>query len=410
MPLADDDPATTHTGATGVCIQCPADTYRAADDSPEQCLSCPTTSQTFALGATSSKECLCAQDHFNAQDGVNGTFSCAPVPEGGWAPQADSRLFALSGFWRPSPNYTEFFSCASGLCLRELVPADENITQLGYKCREGHTGHLCGVCAPGFAYSGIYCGRCSSGQRFDEWGPAKRGGIIFISTALVCLGIFLLFFLPLCPRVEAALARALQPVIERFERLLGEVTAATRPTSHQGSRPTSAARPGSAALRLMVRATEEAPPPPPPRSKRTSHPFGRRSSGSLARRSTSIAVATRRVTQATQRRKSSSIAAGHEPMKDDSSNVFAVPMERPSRVKVFVQTVGTLLKIIVSFWQVVSSFSSNLYVPWPSIYYNLANSLNVVSLQVRVPDDVHRRSVRSRVLTRHRMSVSHPSS
>jgi hypothetical protein len=29
----------------------------------------------------------------------------------------------------------------------------------------------------------------------------------------------------------------------------------------------------------------------------------------------------------------------------------------------------------------VSSFSANLYVPWPSIYYALANSLNVVSLQ-----------------------------
>ncbi len=37
----------------------------------------------------------------------------------------------------------------------------------------------------------------------------------------------------------------------------------------------------------------------------------------------------------------------------------------------------------MSFWQIVSSFSSNLYVPWPSIYYALSSSLNVVSLQVR---------------------------
>jgi hypothetical protein len=35
---------------------------------------------------------------------------------------------------------------------------------------------------------------------------------------------------------------------------------------------------------------------------------------------------------------------------------------------------------------VVSSFSSNLYVPWPSLYYALSNSLNVVSLQfLRLP-------------------------
>ena len=39
------------------------------------------------------------------------------------------------------------------------------------------------------------------------------------------------------------------------------------------------------------------------------------------------------------------------------------------------------MRIIISFWQVVSSFSSNLYVPWPNVYYALASSLNVVSLQ-----------------------------
>ncbi len=29
----------------------------------------------------------------------------------------------------------------------------------------------------------------------------------------------------------------------------------------------------------------------------------------------------------------------------------------------------------------MSSFSANLYVPWPEIYYSLANRLSVVSLQ-----------------------------
>jgi hypothetical protein len=37
--------------------------------------------------------------------------------------------------------------------------------------------------------------------------------------------------------------------------------------------------------------------------------------------------------------------------------------------------------------QIISSFSANLYVPWPSIYYALANALNVVSLDfLRLPD------------------------
>ena len=40
--------------------------------------------------------------------------------------------------------------------------------------------------------------------------------------------------------------------------------------------------------------------------------------------------------------------------------------------------------------RIVSSFSANLYVPWPSIYYALANSLSVVSLQfLKLPASAH---------------------
>ena len=58
-----------------------------------------------------------------------------------------------------------------------------------------------------------------------------------------------------------------------------------------------------------------------------------------------------------------------------------VRVVRPSRVRVFMDLIAEPVRIVVSFWQVVSSFSSNLYVPWPSLYYSLAQSLNVVSLQ-----------------------------
>ena len=94
------------------------------------------------------------------------------------------------------------------------------------------------------------------------------------------------------------------------------------------------------------------------------------------------------------------------------SVAMAVPIERPSRVAVFFDgvagwqragrlgrallwqltdacrlcvplaaVIGEPVRIIISFWQVVSSFSNSLYVPWPNVYYALASSLNVVSLQ-----------------------------
>jgi hypothetical protein len=138
-------------GATGACTQCPADTYRSATDAPEACLACPVTSNTFALGAQSATDCLCDVNTFNAANGVNATFSCAAVPEGGWAPRADSRLFALKDYWRPGPEVTEFFPCAAGNCNREQLPANGTLQQ-GYSCRNHHTGHLCSVCEDGTAY------------------------------------------------------------------------------------------------------------------------------------------------------------------------------------------------------------------------------------------------------------------
>jgi hypothetical protein len=65
----------------------------------------------------------------------------------------------------------------------------------------------------------------------------------------------------------------------------------------------------------------------------------------------------------------------------DSASVVHVRVQRPNRVHLFLDMVAEPARIVIGFWQIVSSFSSNLYVPWPSIYYALANSLNVVSLQ-----------------------------
>jgi hypothetical protein len=386
----------TIVGATGVCIQCPADTYRSDTDPPAQCLSCPETSHTFALGAVSDEECLCAAGSFNDASGVNGTFSCAAVPEGGWAPQADSRLFTLSGYWRPDATYFSFHQCSNaGMCLRE-EPPEGNATQRGYRCRPGHAGHLCAVCAEGWAYSGVYCSRCATGQRFSEWGPAKRGGLLFIGIFCLVGGTFLLFFLPLFPRVEDALSRLVQPMMQGMERALGNVAQAARPYSAGWSRPQSAARPTSS---HMVRPTEEA---PPQAQVRASHArrssFGIAAGGGGAARRKSTSIVRRAALQ--QRRNSNSLpgyrrTASMQSLYDDT----AVPVQRQSRVRVFIETMASLLKIIVSFWQVVSSFSSNLYVPWPSIYYALANSLNVVSLQVRACILCINAT---RVLTRHR--------
>jgi hypothetical protein len=232
-------------GATGACTQCAPDTFRADDNPPGACVACPPTSHTFAPGATSSTECLCAENYFAdyeaaAASGANATFTCSRVPVGGWAPQADSRLFSLEGHWRPDAAHTKFYVCTSGLCLKEEPDPSGNRSapQRGHACRAGHGGHLCAVCAPGYSYQGTFCSQCEAGSGYAEWSAVKKGGLIFVGALLLLITLFLLFCLPLCPRVEAGLHAAVQPVVRHLDVALGTLTA----------RPRSAARPRSSGV------------------------------------------------------------------------------------------------------------------------------------------------------------------
>jgi hypothetical protein len=375
----------TIVGAVGACTQCPADMFRSAADPPFECRACPPTSHTFALGATSEKDCLCAINTFNDLSATNASFACAAVPEGGWAPQADSRLFALEGYWRPNKNFSHFYKCAGGMCLRE---EPLNGTQLGYKCRVGHTGHVCAVCEQGWSFSGKYCHHCDPSHRFDNWSTAQKAGVLFFAVFWLVTIVFLLFLLPLFPNVEAALEAALQPAVESMERALGTMTGGG--SSRPGSRPASAgSRPASRgpATHIVGVHADQATSPTVARMSRDAA-AARRSSRTtgVRRRSVSITIAMEdglALQAGGDIDENGTVVGSPRPQQHEAAQqqTFALAVERPSRVRVFFDVVGEPVRVVVSFWQVVSSFSGNLYVPWPSLYYALANSLNVVSLQ-----------------------------
>lgn len=384
-------------GATGACAQCPADFFRSATDPPEFCLPCPATSHTFALGARSQAACLCAQDYFGAIASGNaseGSFSCAPVPNGGWAPQADSRLYALAGWWRPSAAFTTFWPCSSGLCLRELP---QNVTpQLGYNCRAGHVGHLCAVCEIGWAYQGNYCVKCKPGTTYPEWSLAKQRGIV-VSCVLVTLAVaYLIIFLPLCPETEAWLERTLTPISAWFESVLGSLTSA-RAGPPPPRRPDSAGRPRSAIVRPAAEAPlsgtepEEGGSPVTPMTPASPMPEivmteldGQPRISNVSITSDSLSVRASSVRSLRINTSSAFHSVGLPP--DASPKVVEEPpafavKERQTRTGVIMGALGEPVRIVISFWQLVSSFNSSLAVPWPALYTHLASSLNVVSLQ-----------------------------
>jgi hypothetical protein len=229
----------------------------------------------------------------------------------------------------------------------------------------------------------VYCKPCDPSHRFSNWGAAKTGAIIFFSTFLLIVFIFWLFFLPLCPRVEELIARAVNPAAQRLEEMLGTMVQAAARLSGTG-------RPRSAAIRPQSAAAPDGDGKEVARSPRAG--------GSLAAR-----------TRAIQRRTSYSTTFTTPTLDGDDASAAThvrVRVQRPTRVAVLLELVSKPLRIIISFWQcvhptsfsrarmphvrsrgpnssqrngffacrVVSSFSSNLYVPWPSIYcaYNLA--------------------------------------
>jgi predicted nucleic acid-binding Zn ribbon protein len=103
---------------------------------------------------------------------------------------------------------------------------------LATRAVSGHTGHLCAVCEKKYAYQGVFCSRCADGSTFQEWPAAKAVALILFGVLLLAVVTFLLFFLPIFPRLEQALARLIQPAVNRVgEVVSGMVARRSRPSA-----------------------------------------------------------------------------------------------------------------------------------------------------------------------------------
>jgi hypothetical protein len=207
------------------------------------------------------------------------------------------------------------------------------------------------VCETSWAYQGVFCEKCHDIDKYDNWTQAKKGGLVFIGVSLLCAVIFLLFFLPLFPGVEAAIASATAPTMERMERALGNVAAAVRPRS-SSSRPGSArqlpaAIAGLAALTRQLRRIDTV----ALRRADSMAPSsmgggGDGGSGFGGRRSNMSFGLTRRSGGTSFRR--SSVRMGVAPAADAGqgrTSSVHVRLERPSRVRLFVDMASEPLRV-----------------------------------------------------------------
>ena len=259
----------------------------------------------------SKAECLCSVDTWDDGAGLNGSVHCAAVPVGGWAPQADTRMYALANYWRPNGEYPQFYQCTTGMCNREEPNVNTSMSNVslpvGHACRTGHTGHLCAVCHEQWSYQGAYCASCDPSQAYKNWTGAKRGGVVFIGLGIVLVFLYFIFFLPLSPRLDNFLRGLISPATAKLEKMLGDVAKSARPAS-AGARPMSA----KAAAQRQAR-----------RSSKGAHFHMPQSD--------------------------------HDDRRHESSFTSPAPrlrVHRRSRILVFIDLIQEPIRIVVTFWQV----------------------------------------------------------
>jgi hypothetical protein len=144
-----------------------------------------------------------------------------------------------------------------------------------------------------------------------------RGGILFSGLLCVFLLTFFLFFVPLCPRLEEALERAWKPAAARIEAVLVAIAPRRSVFGGAASRPTTAAR------------------------RLSSQP---------------------RPTSALRRRSSARLGAGG--VDAHAPSPVARRRARPqSKMSALADVLAEPIRIVISFWQISSSFNNTLRDP-----------------------------------------------
>jgi hypothetical protein len=253
-------PGWTSGGASTACAPCPGGTYEAAN----ACLPCPLGSSS-AAGSGALALCVCGYGFYPVFPATTATsaaaaaaaaassFTCATCPAGALCDTARTGSLvplALDGFWHP-PNVSDvFYDCDAGRCLAEDAPSEAarrrqllsgaaNATLRSANCREGHTGAVCAVCAPGWSLAGEFCAACPPGEAFTSWSRDQLGGFLFAMFFIFLVGSLAVLLKPL---LKAHAAELLPPRVGARLRRMSTRLSGSAAAAVLGGKRASAAR------------------------------------------------------------------------------------------------------------------------------------------------------------------------
>jgi hypothetical protein len=371
---------TASTGALG-CADCPGGTIASAAGA-SACAVCPLN----ARDAQGHTMCLCAPGFFDSRFGANASDpACVACVQGGNC-DADGLLLAQEGWWRESPEQTQFLKCRGGFCIAEDPPAAAfphrralraNASAPIGNCAKGHQGVLCAQCSDGWSMQAGLCVTCRASDSWSSWSGRSRALLIALSAPAGLIFICVAFMLPILPTFERA--------AENLTSLLANCV-------------NSASNVASGIRRAAMRAAGADKPPvqliTATRTRRLSAglsgKLGRQGSGLRTVRSfngqrPAHSGPTGGVIQATSDAvpylHSLSFASSTGDIDGDGEGDLGAD-QLMEAARSFVFAVLRPVKILINFFQIVSSFIGTLDVPWPRYFFVIMSRVNVVNINL----------------------------
>ena len=175
------------------------------------------------------RRCGCVAGFYDALFGADLLLPrCLPCPTGG---TCDSGFVAAAeGYWRETTRSALFFKCREGKCVAEnvtgpfsadwsaaqslaaLAPVNGSAGVNGSEpanCVEGSTGPLCALCLPGDAVQSGECAPCDPADAWPNWSAGAQAGLLVGCLVFASAFLAFAFFQPVAPALERAAAAAI---------------------------------------------------------------------------------------------------------------------------------------------------------------------------------------------------------
>ena len=360
------------SAASAACVTCqPGNAWVNAS----LCAACPANAVT---SPTDPGMCACTFGYYDTLFGANSIAPvCGICPAGGQC--TTGFVGASEGYWRESTTADTFYRCREERCLAEelvgplsAAPArrrhlllSRNLTS---NCVPGNTGPLCAVCLPGYSMQSGACAPCDPSQAYANWSKNNKTMLLVGSVVVGIVGVLLLLFQPLFPylerRLNAAGARTSMAMAKAKAKIAGLKRGSASHDAAAHGRDDSA--PHAVPIAVMAAAA----------AATGAVAFaGAASSGSAVLSLEEVEEVAEEVEE--------------EAANDLMETIDAVSgfWNKVSKVASFVSEAwsrysGTYGKVLLSFYQIVSTFLKSLSVPWPRSFVTVFARISVVNLQL----------------------------